>query len=807
VAGRKACFNICALHLPKLLRGGWKVGRILHLGGLPALLIAQGIPPLPDSPPRPDAPWISELLAYRPYDLPKDSSPATTVRFRGAPISGGPEEGWTIEQGVLESGEMLLLADRIVFKPRTGEVVAQGHIRLEAPGLRLLCERLEMDLKQRTGQAWALQLELPPHWTLRSEKVAFTTLKHWDFESVELSPCPQDQPGWSASLSNLNLDLDHFATFRNARIFIGSVPILYFPWAIYPAKAKRSSGLLMPSFGISSDLGVSLGPSYYQVLGDTMDATLSPEYYSKKGVLWGGEFRWSPEPTHEGSVSGQYINPTDRGPDRYRYSLKELWQREDGWQLMADINMASDNTLEADYGHGISSLGSNIFDSSFYLGKNFPLANVNISAAEQRSYFSSDDTTWYNPNFPSSLTKRTLPQVQGRFYPIPFGNFYLDGGVQIGRIAYNLDIWKQVGEDADNRPIYQESTPTYSWNRDDFLTHLQGRLGQWGPFRADLQLSSRFTYYGSSLEGPVFDPENGSGGNSPKPPADSALQPFQVDSAPLRRWLGSGRFQLSGPQLGRTFENFSLFGYSGELKHVFEPFLGFTETSQTSEAGRVPRFDDVDSRPGVDGSAMGERSIEFGLKQHLLGRPGKLGSFADLVRWRIAVKYYLRPVLLADGRFNKQGWGSVDSDIDVEPNEELRVSFRRSSDVNQGSADNSLSLDYKTWDGSHLNLAIFSTGINTFLVRQRGLMLGGLQRLWDDRFRVEFKANYDYHTRQFASSQVTLAYLTPCVASSLRFSHVALQASQQGIGSRSKEDRLDLVLTLRDLGDIFKYGF
>ena len=122
--------------------------------------------------------------------------------------------------------------------------------------------------------------------------------------------------------------------------------------------------------------------------------------------------------------------------------------------------------------------------------------------------------------------------------------------------------------------------------------------------------------------------------------------------------------------------------------------------------------------------------------------------------------------------------------------------------MTDSSADNSLSADVKTGDGSRLNFAYFSTGINRFLVRQKGLQLGGLQRLWDDRWRLEIQSNYDFQNRGFASSQVGLAYMTPCVSTSLRFSHVAIQVP----ASTTKEDRLDLFITLRGLGDLGSYS-
>ena len=176
-------------------------------------------------------------------------------------------------------------------------------------------------------------------------------------------------------------------------------------------------------------------------------------------------------------------------------------------------------------------------------------------------------------------------------------------------------------------------------------------------------------------------------------------------------------------------------------------------------------------------------------------------DFSDLIRWRLSTKFHFHPILLGDGRI-KKGFGSLDSNIDVEPSESFRLSFKRSSDLVDGGADNSLTAEVKRADGSRLNLAIFSTGINRLLVRQQGIQLGGLQRFFDDRVRLEFSTNYDIKAHGFVYSQVGLAYVTPCVATTLRYSHIALSVPIRG-GATGKEDRVDLVLTLRGLGDLF----
>jgi hypothetical protein len=768
--------------------------RGLTLGAVAAVLTAQGLPPIPDPPPL-QAPTPAELLPLRPFQL--DLGPGggrVPFDWRGDKVSEVGDT-WFLEQGAIQAEGILLLADHIEYHIQDDLLEAQGHIRLEAPGLRLRSERLRMDWKRRSGEAWALQMDLPPSWTLRSNHVAFTALKLWDFEDVELSPCPEEEPGWRARLSSLKVNLDGFATLWNPRILLrglGPVPIFYLPYALYPAQAKRTSGLLPPILGASSSFGTQVGLSYYQVLGDTADATFSPEFFSKEGTLWGGELRWNPDPTHYGTFSGRTIHQETLGIQRYRYSLKEVWQREDGWQLTADVNQASDNMVDADFGKGLGQLGAPSFDSALYLGRNTTFGSLNLSMAEQRSFFytSQQGDPFYSPDFPASLRRRTLPQAEFRFFPVPvLEPFYLDGGVRLGRFAYLIDSTATA------------PSQNFAWGREDAATRLHGRLGQWGPFRADLEVGARVTHYSDTLRYPIFDPSAGVNGDPVDPAALSAFSPFQVDGPSATRLVGSEHLRLSGPQVGRTFEHFSLLGYSGELKHILEPYFGFTNTSGYKEAGAVPRFDVVDSAPGVNDSASGERSLELGLKQHFLGRPSGGGAFTDLARLSISTRYYATPIILSDGRY-KKGWASLDTDLSVEPDERFRINFRRSSDLGAGGSDNALSMDLKSSDASRLSLAYFSTGINRFLVRQRGIQLGGLQRVWDDRLRLEFSGNYDFEMHKFASGQLALAFVEPCVAYILKFTHVALNTN---LVSGGRENRVDLTLSLRGIGDLFSY--
>jgi lipopolysaccharide assembly outer membrane protein LptD (OstA) len=155
----------------------WRTGLF---GTLTVLLAAQELPPLPETRAITAIPDFAELLPYRPMGTAAPISASVPLRYRGEQVTNGAE-GWIIERGALQSEDMLLLADHIQYDPGTGMLVADGNIRLEGQGIRLRCERLKMDWKNRSGEAWALELEISPDWTLHSDQVAFASLQQWDF--------------------------------------------------------------------------------------------------------------------------------------------------------------------------------------------------------------------------------------------------------------------------------------------------------------------------------------------------------------------------------------------------------------------------------------------------------------------------------------------------------------------------------------------------------------------------------------------------------------------------------------------------
>lgn len=789
-----------------------------------ASLYSQTIQALPDLPviiPSLGFKEIDQLFPQRPSRSAPNNS--TTIQWRG---ESAAEEGsvLTLVKGSVDLGGIVKLrADSIEYNRLDQSMKATGSVVLEHAEFRMVCHRLEIKIIISgeeiipSGEAWGVTFELPPSWTLYSRHVHFVSYPgdtlgflgkvlgggraertmEFHFEEVSVSPCPEEAHSWIARASSLNLKtgsfsdrsgLQGYASLKNVVLKIGPMPILWMPWALFPARVDRAPGLLPPELGYNNQLGATIGISYFQPLGQEADVTVSPTWYSNEGMLWGLESRWAPTITHSGNIQIKYILPKTTMESRYRMNLHEIWDLDNGWFVRADINHASDQLMDAEFGRiGSSSLGSPIYDSSVFVGKNYKWAAFSLNASDQRTFFQPDDP-FYNQNFPASLQKIKMPEGQLRFFPMPIGNFHVDGSSRIGLLGYYLDL-------GNDDPISK-----YTWNRSDHQLRLQGRLGQVGPFRADLQVGARFTHYSAVLTDSYFDPESPPDEmGMPRDPSDDPLvDPFRVEGPSTQRWIGSSRLQISAPQIGRSFYGLRMAGYRGDIKHILEPFVGITFNSKNKLAGLFPRFDEADTRPGVSNTAVGERSIEFGLKQHLFGRPGSDANYADLVRARTSIKYYFDPIFYSDGR-RKLGWGSFDTDIDIEPNRTLRLSFRRASEISEGTADSSVSADVAVGQSTRLRLAFFNSGISRLHIKQRGIRTGGLHSMLEDKLRFQFEVNYDFERKTFTHSRLDLTYGSRCVAYSIRYYHIYMPEWSPF----RREDRIDFALSLRNLGELF----
>ncbi|KTD21010.1 organic solvent tolerance protein [Legionella lansingensis] len=149
-----------------------------------------------------------------------------------------------------------------------------------------------------------------PAWGRASLIERFANKDYFLKQATYSNCAPQDR-AWQIEADTITLD-DSSATgvARNAKLRIYDVPVLYTPYFSFPTSKERKSGFLMPVFGVSNVGGFDYAQPYYWNIAPNYDATLIPHYYSLRGLMLGGQFRYL-TPHSTGVFNGRFL-PNDR---------------------------------------------------------------------------------------------------------------------------------------------------------------------------------------------------------------------------------------------------------------------------------------------------------------------------------------------------------------------------------------------------------------------------------------------------------------------------------------------------------------
>ena len=304
----------------------------------------------------------------------EDARPA----FLSAQRVGGDGERELSAEGdaELRKVDVTVNADRMTYWPVEDEVEAEGRVRLAqgqdtvtGPKMRLKLEdqvgffeqpefsfkrspqsanpsaadiaSAERYLEQRRQNYWHSGFAMP--LTTESveamsgkgqtmsdvrgdaERIDFEGENQYRLSDSWFTTCAPGDDSWYLRSNKLKLDYDYEQGESQAStLYFKNVPILYWPNWSFSLNRQRKSGLLTPSFGMSSSNGVTLSVPYYWNIAPNRDATITTRLISKRGIqfdvlgrylntAWGGRY--------EGEGRVEYL-PSDRQYDnKNRYGI------------------------------------------------------------------------------------------------------------------------------------------------------------------------------------------------------------------------------------------------------------------------------------------------------------------------------------------------------------------------------------------------------------------------------------------------------------------------------------------------------
>jgi LPS-assembly protein len=192
-----------------------------------------------------------------------------------------------------------LVAQRIVYHRATSRLVASGNVEVvDRQGTRIHTDEIDVTDDFRDAFVRTLRVETVDKTYFAADSAEreggeVTTFNYGVYTACE--PCrekPDKAPSWRVKAEKIIWNgKEKTVRFHNARFELFGLPIAYLPYFEIPdPTVKQKSGFLMAGYRHSEELGHGVRVPYYWALSPTFDVTFKPSWYSKQGFL--GEAEW-----------------------------------------------------------------------------------------------------------------------------------------------------------------------------------------------------------------------------------------------------------------------------------------------------------------------------------------------------------------------------------------------------------------------------------------------------------------------------------------------------------------------------------
>lgn len=193
-----------------------------------------------------------------------------------------------------------LRADRVIWNRNSGEVRAEGNVRVVNPqGDAAYGDSVVLTDTLRDGVIENLLLVLADGGRLAAQRAerqdGYTTLHRAAYSPcavVDENGCPKD-PTWKITAVRVVHDpIRNRIRYQGASLSLFGTPIIALPGLSHPDGTEGGgSGLLVPDIRISRQNGLELSLPYYFKLAPNRDATITPHVYSDVLPMLEGRYR------------------------------------------------------------------------------------------------------------------------------------------------------------------------------------------------------------------------------------------------------------------------------------------------------------------------------------------------------------------------------------------------------------------------------------------------------------------------------------------------------------------------------------
>ncbi|MFB9951185.1 LPS-assembly protein LptD [Rhizobium puerariae] len=465
-----------------------------------------------------------------------------------------------------------MVAQRVQYDQKTGRVMATGNIELIEPGgNRVYADQLDVTDDFGEGFINTLRVETTDNTRLAAESAERQQGDLMVLNNTVYTAClpcaqtPGKAPLWQVKAQRVVRNgQTHTIRLENAQFELFGLPIGRLPFAIEvpDETVERKSGLLFPQFSASDNLGFGVTVPYYHVFSPSMDATISPTYYSNQGLLLQGEIRnrfdngdhtFRFAGIHQQDPEAFDPNTSDRGAEnRFMAASKGEFKINPRWTFGWNAMVQSDNNFSKTY--GLEGVDADTFINDVYL-----------TGLGTRNYF---DLHGYYFNVQDKADRNTREQQQAIVYPSLDYSYYAPEPVLGGEFSITANITNLSRREDD-------------WYTEGSTDRFPGLEGSYSRFTVETEWKRTFNTFDGFLLTPLLaaraDGLRHTGSNVPGGIYLGDLEPEG----------GNGRYMVTAGLEAR----YPILMTYGDSSHVIEPIAQIYVRPDEQMAGGLPNED------------------------------------------------------------------------------------------------------------------------------------------------------------------------------------------------------------------------
>ncbi|WP_440409957.1 LPS-assembly protein LptD [Neorhizobium petrolearium] len=465
-----------------------------------------------------------------------------------------------------------MVAQRVQYDQKTGRVMATGNIELVEPGgNRVYADALDVTDDFGEGFINALRVETTDNTRLAAESAERQPGDLMILNNSVYTAClpctrtPGKAPLWQVKAERVVRNgQTHTIRLENAQFELFGLPIGRLPFAIEvpDETVERKSGLLFPQFSASDNLGFGVTVPYYHVFSPSMDATLSPTYYSNQGLLLQGEIRNKFE---SGDHTFRFAGIHQQNPDafdlgssdaqaenRFMAASKGEFQINPRWTFGWDVMVQSDNNFSRTY--DLTGVKADTFTNDVYL-----------TGLGTRNYF---DLHAYYFDVQDDASLSTVEQQQAIVYPSLDYSYYAPEPILGGEFSITANLTNLSRREDD-------------WYTEGTTDRFPGLEGSYSRFTAETEWKRTFNTFNGLLLTPILAARaDGLRHTASNVPGGIYLGDLESEGS-------DGRYMVTAGLEAR----YPILMTYGESSHIIEPIAQIFVRPDEQMAGGLPNED------------------------------------------------------------------------------------------------------------------------------------------------------------------------------------------------------------------------